>query len=206
MNLKSMIIQSKLLKNIAHRLLMPKGEAYPRIWVKWFVHPFIMQKGKKARIRKVSRMDVFPFHPFRLGSRSTIESYCTVNNAVGKVTVGNNTRIGIGSTLIGPVSIGDDVRLAQNVVATGLNHNYTDPETPISEQGTSQSEIYIGDGTWIGSNSVILPGVYIGKHCVVGAGSVVTKNIPSYCVGGGNPARIIKKFNKDTGKWERSVA
>ena len=148
-------------------------------------------------------MDVFPFNGFYLGSRSTIEDFCTVNNGVGEVQIGNKTRIGIGSVLIGPVSIGDDVRLAQNIVVSGLNHNYQDISLPISEQGVSTEQVYIGDETWIGANAVILPGVFIGKHCVVAAGSIVTRNVPSNSVVAGNPARIIKQYNANSGKWER---
>jgi len=88
---------------------------------------------------------------------------------MGKVEIGINTRIGIGSVLIGPAIIGNDVRLAQNIVVTSLNHNYQDVDKPISEQGVNTREVFIGDETWIGANAVILPGVYIGKHCVVAA-------------------------------------
>jgi len=146
---------------------------------------------------------VFPFNGFYLGSQSTIEDFCTVNNGVGEVQIGNKTRIGIGSVLIGPVSIGDDVRLAQNIVVSGLNHNYQDISIPISEQGVKTEQVYIGDETWVGANAVILPGVFIGKHCIVAAGSVVTRNVPSNSVVAGNPARVIKQYNANSGKWEK---
>jgi len=122
---------------------------------------------------------------------------------MGNVIIGNRTRIGLGSVLIGPVYIGDDVRLAQNIVVTSLNHNYQDISMPISEQGVNTEEVYIGDETWVGANAVILPGVFIGKHCVVAAGSVVTKNIPSYSLVAGNPARIIKQYDHESGEWKR---
>ena len=47
------------------------------------------------------------------------------------------------------------------------------------------------------------PNIHIGKHCVIGANSVVTKNIPDYCVAAGVPARIIKKYNFTTETWEK---
>ena len=203
MNLKKIIKESESLKKLVMWLLSPTGQARPRIWVKWFITPFYSSKGKGALIRRNTRMDLLPFNTFSIGDYSTIEDFCTVNNGVGKVQIGNKTRIGIGSVIIGPVSIGDDVRLAQNVVITALNHNYQDTTLPISEQGVKAEQIYIGDETWIGANSVILPGVFIGKHCVVAAGSIVTKNVPSYSVVAGNPARIIKQFKPNTEKWER---
>jgi len=55
------------------------------------------------------------------------------------------------------------------------------------------------------ANSIILPGVFIGKRCVIGAGSVVTKNIPSFSIAAGNPARVIKKYSSLTEKWERVI-
>lgn len=203
MQIKDKIKSSQQLKRIVLWLLMPKGQARPRLWVKWFVNPFFHVKGKGARICKRTRIDVLPFNRFYLGRKSTIEDFCTINNGVGKISIGDNTRIGIGSVLIGPVSIGDDVRLAQNVVVTALNHNYQDVSKPISEQGVNTEQVYIGDETWIGANAVILPGIFIGKHCIVAAGSIVTRNVPSFSVVAGNPARIIKQYNKDKGEWER---
>jgi acetyltransferase-like isoleucine patch superfamily enzyme len=203
MNAKDKIKNSPILKRLSIWMLMPAGQARPRTWVKWFVNPFYHKKGKGARIQGRTRMDVFPFNGFYLGSQSTIEDFCTVNNGVGEVQIGNKTSIGIGPVLIGPVSIGDDVRLAQNIVVSGLNHNYQDISIPISEQGVSTEQVYIGDETWIGANAVILPGVFIGKHCVVAAGSIVTRNVPSNSVVAGNPARIIKQYNANSGKWEK---
>ena len=52
----------------------------------------------------------------------------------------------------------------------------------------------IGDGSYIGINAVIVGNVRIGKHCVIGANSVVTKDVPDYCVAVGSPARVIKKI------------
>ena len=61
----------------------------------------------------------------------------------------------------------------------------------------------IGDGSWLGTHVVIAGNVKIGKHCVIGANSVVTKDIPDYCVAVGIPAKIIKKYNFDTCTWDR---
>ena len=73
---------------------------------------------------------------------------------------------------------------------------------PIKEQGMRQiSNVVIGEGTWIGENVSIL-GCSIGKQCVIGAGSIVTKDIPDYCVAVGNPAKVIKKYSLVKRKWE----
>jgi acetyltransferase-like isoleucine patch superfamily enzyme len=197
------IKNSARLKAIALWLLMPRRQARPRTWVKWFINPFFHKIGKGARVRGSSRMDILPFNPFVVGRYATIEDFCTINNGVGKVYIGEKTRVGIGAVIIGPVVVGDEVRIAQHVVISGLNHNYEDVHRSIPEQGVSTEEIFIGDETWIGANAVILPGVIIGKHCVIAAGSVVTHNVPSYTVVAGNPARVIKKYNEETEIWDR---
>jgi acetyltransferase-like isoleucine patch superfamily enzyme len=55
--------------------------------------------------------------------------------------------------------------------------------------------VIIGDGVWLGSNVLVLPGVTIGKGSVVAAGSVVSRDIPSGVLAAGNPAKIIKKLS-----------
>ena len=57
------------------------------------------------------------------------------------------------------------------------------------------------EDTHIGSNSGVVAGVHIGKRCQIGAGSVVTKDIPDYCIAAGNPARIIKTYDFDKKEW-----
>jgi acetyltransferase-like isoleucine patch superfamily enzyme len=63
--------------------------------------------------------------------------------------------------------------------------------------------VKIGDGSWLGYGTVVLPGVTIGKHVVVGANSVVTHDIPNYSVAVGVPAKVIKRFVD--GQWESVV-
>lgn len=202
MELRELIQDNKRLKEFLHWAMVPVGQARPRLWVQLFINPFFHKKGKRVVVRRRTRMDVFPWNVFDIGSYSTIEDFTTVNNGVGDVMIGINTRIGLGNTIIGPVSIENDVRLAQNVVLSGLNHNYQDISRPIHEQGVSTAKITIGEASWVGANVTIVAGVTVGKHCIIAAGSVVTKDIPSYSVAVGNPARVIKQFNHHTGVWE----
>jgi acetyltransferase-like isoleucine patch superfamily enzyme len=203
MQLKSLIDKYPSAKQFIHRLLIPKNEARPRLWVKWFVNPFIHYRGKGAKIRPRTRLDVLPFNPFSLGSYSTIEDFCTINNGVGHVHIGNHTLIGMGNTIIGPITIGNNVIFAQNIVASALNHEYRDINTPIQYQPILTAPIVIEDDCWIAANAVITSGVTIGKHSVVAAGAIVTKSIPPYSVVVGNPARVIKQYNFTTNQWER---
>jgi len=139
-----------------------------------------------------------------MGNYSVIEDYSVINNAVGDILIGNHTRIGLGNTIIGPVTIGNKVNLAQNVVISGLNHNYEKVDRMIADQGVSTQGIVVEDDVWIGANSVVLAGVHIGRHVIVGAGSIVTKNVPSYSIVLGNPARVVKQYDVEKKQWAKS--
>jgi acetyltransferase-like isoleucine patch superfamily enzyme len=203
MSISAKIKSSPFLKRIAHWMLIPTNDFRPRLWVRMLVNPFKHHKGKATTIRSNTRMDVFPFNQFSLGNYSLIESFSTINNGVGDVAIGNKTIIGIGCTVIGPVEIGDDVMLAQNIVVSGLNHGYENIGIPPSEQKTVTKKITINDSVWIGANCVITAGVTIGKHAIIGAGSIVTKDIPNYSVSVGNPAKVVKLYNFETNVWEK---
>ncbi|SDS23893.1 acyltransferase [Winogradskyella sediminis] len=205
MSFVTAIKSNPTLKRLAHWSILIPNQARPRLWIKWFVNPFVHHRGKKSCIRRRTRLDVVPWSKFSLGDASTIEDFSAVNNGVGDVIIGNRTRIGLSNTIIGPVTIGDDVRLAQNVVLSGLNHNYEGIESPIHEQGVSTKPIVIESESWIGANVVIVPGVTIGKHSIVAAGSVVTKSMPPYSVIVGNPAKVLKQYNPETQLWEKTI-
>ena len=192
------------LKKFVHWCLIPSHQARPRLWVRWFVNPFFHKRGKGVTICWNTRMDVLPFQPFTMGDYSTVEDFATVNNGVGPVHIGHHTRIGIGNVIIGPVTIGNNVILAQNIVMSGLNHTYTDISKPIDWQPTTTATITVEDDCWIAANAVITAGVTIGKHSVVAGGAVVTKNVPPFSVVAGNPAKVIKQYNPASGEWERA--
>jgi len=84
------------------------------------------------------------------------------------------------------------------------NHDYKNINIPICQKGERAKPgdmVKIGDGTRIGTNAVIVGNVCIGKNCVIDANSVVTKDIPDFCVAAGIPARIIRKYNLETKMW-----
>ena len=202
MHITQIIQSNPALKKLVHWCLIPKYQARPRTWVKWFVNPLYHKKGKGVTICKRTRIDVLPFQPFTVGNYSTIEDFTTINNGVGAVHIGRNTRVGMSNVIIGPVTIGNNVILAQNIVVSALNHNYKDVIVPIYLQGETVATITIEDDCWIGANVVITAGITIGKHSVIGGGAVVTKNIPPFCVAVGNPARVIKQYNVATKIWK----
>lgn len=121
------------------------------------------------------------------------------------VSIGNRCLIGKGSGIVGhfSITIGNDVWTGHHVYITDQNHGYEDITRPISQQSQPERPVVIGDGTWLGYGSVVLPGVSIGRHVVVGANSVVTHDLPDYCVAVGSPARVVRTFTPETG-WQRA--
>lgn len=102
----------------------------------------------------------------------------------------------------GKVSIGNDTLIASDVFITDYNHGIEPDNRSYRENPLTISFVKIGDGVWIGNNVIILPGVTIGDKAIIGAGSVVTHDVPEYTISAGNPARIIKRYNKCEKKWE----
>ena len=191
--LRQRVKGSPKMKRLLDWLIMNQRDARPRWYVR-LLAPLYQHRGRGSKIYGTVRMDTPPYRQFSLGRRSVIESFSCINNAVGDVIIGDHSRIGIHNTIIGPVTIGNHVNLAQGITVTALNHNFDDTDQRIDEQGVSTKAVTIGDDVWIGANAVILPGVTIGRHAVVAAGAVVTKDVPDYCVVGGVPAKIIRKL------------
>src|SRR5690606_32270085 len=94
----------------------------------------------------------------------------------------------------GLVDIGNNVLIADKVYISDNLHSYEDVNIPIWKQPIKQlREVRIGNNSWIGENVCII-GANVGNHCVIGANSVVTKDIPDYCIAVGTPAKIIKRY------------
>ncbi len=116
------------------------------------------------------------------------------------VYIGQNCHITSGSN---EVRIGEGSAVMANVCITNIDHNYEQIGVPVLEQGHKTRNTKIGMNCFIGHNAVIQAGVELGDHIIVGAGAVVNRGkYPSNCVLAGVPARIIKKYNYDIGKWE----
>ena len=121
------------------------------------------------------------------------------------IKIGEGTSIGRNCTLssIIRVEIGKHVLFASQIHITDHSHGYQDIDRPIGPQRlTTKGPVIIEDDCWLGFGCEILSGVHIGKHCVVAARAVVTKDVPSYSVVAGNPARIVKQYNFQTQQWE----
>lgn len=102
------------------------------------------------------------------------------------------------------IVIHKNVLTADRVYISDNVHGYSDIKLPIRNQPIIQKNVVeIGEGSWLGEN-VCLVGCSIGKNCVVGANSVVTHDLPDYCVAVGIPAIIIKRYDFSTSTWRKT--
>ena len=109
------------------------------------------------------------------------------------VELGDYSGIGIRAQINGRVIIGNHVMMGPDVCIYTKNHAFNRTDITMDLQGFSpEKTVFIEDDVWIGAKAIILPGVHIGRGAIIGAGAVVTKDVPSYAVVGGNPARILK--------------
>jgi acetyltransferase-like isoleucine patch superfamily enzyme len=84
--------------------------------------------------------------------------------------------------------------MGEDVMFLGGGHKFDNPEVYIGAEGNMlDTPLEIGVDVWIGARAIVLPGCKrIGAHSIIGAGSVVTRDIPSNTVAVGNPCRVIK--------------
>lgn len=110
------------------------------------------------------------------------------------ITIGDRTGINARAYLAGQggITIGDDVIMGPNVYIFSENHNFSNLQVKIKDQGFTKQPVIIGNNCWLGAGVTILAGVNIGDGCVIAAGSIVTKSFPSNSVIAGVPAKAIK--------------
>jgi len=153
--------------------------------------------GRFSHINALSQGGVEIGDNFSVGDFSTIE--CTgIYRAVGEsLKIGDN--VGINSYCFigvrGEVVIGNNVIFGPRVTILSEQHNYTNIDKIIKQQGEKRYKTVIEDNVWIGAGVTIMPGVTIKSGTVVGAGAVVTRDTESNAVVIGVPAKKIKSRN-----------
>lgn len=139
----------------------------------------------------------------RIGDGSLIGPYVSLSAGMAPgqelisdaiVSIGDRCLIGRQSSIVGHLSITieDDVFFGPNVYVTDQNHAVGQLDLPIGKQSEPEQPVVIGEGSWLGTNAVVLPGVTIGRHVAVGAGSVVTSDLPDNAIAAGVPARVLR--------------
>lgn len=125
----------------------------------------------------------------RIDDSSILYKNC---NLKGYVKIGKKCLINTNCYIRPNTTIGDNVALAPNVKVLSDSHEISDGDRRWGKQ--TYLPIVIEDGVWIGCNVIILGGVTIGEKSVIGAGSIVTKDVPSNTLSVGIPAKVIKNF------------
>jgi acetyltransferase-like isoleucine patch superfamily enzyme len=115
--------------------------------------------------------------------------------AAANLTIGRGCFINHGCVFdaAGPIVIGDEVNLGQGVLITSGSHVIGAPDRRAGQM--TPEPVYIGDGAWLSSRSVILPGVTVGDGAIVAAGAVVTRSVEPNTLVGGVPARLIRHLD-----------
>lgn len=157
----------------------------------------------------------------RIGNQSVINSTIILERDTGQVSIGDRTFINAGTVIIcaADIKVGSDVLMAWGV--TVIDHNshsvhWSDRANDVEQcrlglleggypevarrknwEVVPMAPVVIGDKAWIGFNSIILKGVHIGEGAVIAAGSIVTKDVPPYCIVAGNPAKIVRELRED---------
>jgi carbonic anhydrase/acetyltransferase-like protein (isoleucine patch superfamily) len=123
------------------------------------------------------------------------------------ITIGQDCLIGEYSVIRGQggVTIGDRVYTSPFTQIIAVNHVFSDPSRPFTEQGITAEGIVIEDDVWLGASAVITDGVRIGKGAVVAAGAVVTADVAPHTVVGGVPAKVIKKIEPGYDKPDQAI-
>ncbi|MQY05145.1 acyltransferase [Actinomadura macrotermitis] len=119
------------------------------------------------------------------------------------VKIGSSCSLGRGTHIVGhqSIEIGDDVFTGPNVYITDQNHTYGDLDMPIGRQWPENNPVVIGDGCWIGTGAIILPGTRLGRNVAVAGGAVVRGEFPDHSVIGGVPAKVLRSYDEARG-WD----
>jgi carbonic anhydrase/acetyltransferase-like protein (isoleucine patch superfamily) len=145
-----------------------------------------------------------------LGRNVMLHEYCwlCVKRQPGmpppRLVIGNNVSINrfVKIVCAGEVVIEDDVLIGDHVYIADTHYTFDDPNRPIADQPLAPPEpVRIGAGSHIGVRAMIQPGVTIGRNGYVGAAAVVGRELPPFSVAVGDPARVIRQYDKAAEQW-----
>jgi acetyltransferase-like isoleucine patch superfamily enzyme len=119
----------------------------------------------------------------------------------GRIRIGRDTLISRGVYLssVRGVSVGDHCLIGERVSIHDMDHDFGAhvSDVPLVQRPLRAAPIVIGNNVWVGAKATITSGVHIGDDVVIAANAVVTSDIPSHCVAGGIPARVLKSWNPE---------
>lgn len=165
-----------------------------------------LEIGKYATLEPYVTLDGYSQEGISIGRRTKIGAYSVISctshlSLLGKgFKIGSDSGIGefcyVGAS--GGVVIGDSVIMGQFVTFHAQEHEYSDPDVLIRDQGVTQRGIAVGDDCWVGARVTFLDGANVGRGCVVAAGAVVRGTIPPYSVIAGVPAKVVGRRGEET--------
>ncbi len=141
-----------------------------------------------ARIEAISNYNGVPYEP--------------------KIEIGERTSFGQNLHMIccKELTIGKDVTFSANIYIADVAHEYRNIGVNVLEQPLIVKPTHIGDNCFIGYGACIHPGVSLGKQCIVGSNAVVLAgDYPDYSVLAGVPARVVKRYDPETGEWKNKI-
>lgn len=147
--------------------------------------------GKNVRLAKFINL-----YGCSIGDNTKIGAFVEVQK---NARIGKNCKVSSHTFICEGVIVEDNVFIGHNV--TFINDLYPRATTPggglQTEKDWACGMTLVKDGASIGSSSTLLCGVTVGEHSIVGAGSVVTKDVPPFCIVAGNPARVLRTIDKE---------
>ncbi len=166
-----------------NRVRIHRQFMHSEAFVRWPVHGNVLEAMQQGRLQ--------------VGAGVLLEPNVWIT-APGRaqVKIGKGTFLNMGVMIASEqlVEVGEHCMLANGCFVSDASHRYDDPERPITWQGfESKGPTRIGDNCWLGANVVVTSGVSIGERCVIGANSVVTRDIESFSVAAGTPAKVLRK-------------
>jgi len=185
--------------------------SYWALKTRFYYSRFFGRIGRRSKLSKPLRLknvqNIF------IGNNVTIHKYAFLltlrlaGSPPPRLVINDGCTIGHFShiTCVNELAIGRNVLIADRVHISDNSHVFADPNVPIIRQGvTTKGKVNIGEGTWIGEGVSVLS-CNIGKNCVIGSNAVVVNDVPDYCVAVGVPARVISRFNPESGRWEKTA-
>jgi acetyltransferase-like isoleucine patch superfamily enzyme len=147
-------------------------------------------------------------HDVSIRQGARIEVILSDNRRIPTMQIGNHVNIEQNVHLVchSRLMIGNNVSITGNCAIVDVTHPYADVHDPMkigSRILDEDSSVEIGDGSFLGFGSAVLPNVRIGKYCVIGAHSVVTRDVPDYSVVAGNPAKVLRRYNTISEQWSK---
>lgn len=172
-----------------------------------FVGPGVKLRGKPtisigpgATLERGASIDGYARKGVHIGRRTRIGAHTVVSSTSHLSRYGEGFAIGDDSGIgeygyvgaAGGVFIGNNVIMGQFVSFHSQEHDFSDVERPIRQQGSREESIEVGDDCWVGARVTFLAGARVPEGCVVAAGAVVRGSFEPYSVIAGVPARVVR--------------